>query len=135
MVINRSTQQLDVLSHAYLTTPTINKMAARMSQQMSKDRNVLLKIHEDRCGDYICNEYILQDCSNKTLRHECRIKRMDYDDNTKIFPEVGVGLQNLRNNCFANAIVQSLIHCPDFHRHLMSQRKWYATLTDLPIVH
>ena len=58
---------------------------------------------------------------------------MDYDDdfsevpaacqNSKMFPEVGVGLQNLGNTCFANATVQSLIHCPDFHRHLISHKK------------
>ena len=58
---------------------------------------------------------------------------MDYDDdfsevpaacqNSKMFPEVGVGLQNLGNTCFANATVQSLIHCPDFHRHLISHKE------------
>ena len=62
-------------------------MASAMSQWMAKDRNILLKIHEDRRGDYICNEYILRECSNKTLRHECRINRMDYNDDSKIFPE------------------------------------------------
>ena len=58
---------------------------------------------------------------------------MDYDNDffelsvacqsSKMFPEVGDGLQNLRNTCFANATVQLLINCPDFHRHLMSHKE------------
>ena len=52
------------------------------------------------------------------------VKRLDYDDDfselsvacqsSKMFPEVGGGLQNLRNTCFANATTQSLIYCPEF---------------------
>ena len=58
---------------------------------------------------------------------------MDYNDdfpevpaacqNRKMFPEVGVGLLNLGNICFANATVQSLIHCPNFYRYLMSRKE------------
>ena len=53
--------------------------------------------------------------------------RIDYDEvpaaceSSKRFPEVR--LQNLGNKCFANAIVQSLIYCPDFHKYLMSQKE------------
>ena len=42
-------------------------------------------------------------------------------ESSKMVPEVG--LQNLGNTCFANPIVQSLIHCPDFHRYLMSHKE------------
>ena len=42
-------------------------------------------------------------------------------EGSKKFPEVG--LLSLGNTCFANAIVQSLIHCPDFHRYLMSHKE------------
>ena len=61
---------------------------------------------------------------NKTLR---RVDDVGFSEvpaaceSSKKFPKVG--LQNLGNTCFANAIVQSLIHCPDFHRYVISHKE------------